>query len=133
MSQFCIITGTDKPEIEIEGIELLPLDGSQELYQEVIEHYRLPTNETWVVVDKTGNTIDEIFSEASNWIASGEKLCGIRLGEIIGCLLKTKCRIITWYGSEYYDLENINNPVELIDLLYKDLPVGSGEIYFDYK
>jgi hypothetical protein len=133
MSQFCIITGKEEPEINIEGIELLPFDESQQFVKKVIKHYRLPINETWLIADETGDTTDEIFSEASYRIASGDKFSQTRLGILIGCILKTKCRIIAWYASDFNDLDKINNPVELIDALYKKLPVGSGEIYIDYQ
>ena len=102
---------------------------------------------TWPCYDKKSETIyfeaenknygsnrsDNIFSEASYQISTGDTLSMTRLGILIGLLLKTKCRIIAWYASDYDDLDKVNNPVMLIDLLNKELPIGPGEIYIDYE
>ena len=133
MSQFCIISVKEKPEIDIKGIQLLPFDKSQALVQKVIKFYELPISDTWFIADETGDTSDNIFSEASYQISTGDTLSMTRLGILIGLLLKTKCRIIAWYASDYDDLDKVNNPVMLIDLLNKELPIGPGEIYIDYE
>jgi len=131
MSQFIIITGKEKPSIDIEGVSVMKLSEVQSLINEVSEFYEFPPEETWVICDSGSDTCTDLFSEASYQLSAGDKLSKCNLGIILGELV-SKYDFVAWYGSEFEKLDQIDNPFNLYEHLEKELPVGAGEVYVEY-
>jgi len=131
MSQFLIINGNKKPKINTERVSVIDVQSTQQLFKKAVEHYKLPLANTWVPGDDDSDTIDNLFSEAAYQVSAGDRLSKTNLGKLLGVLIK-KYSIYAWYGNDFEDLDKLENSFELYELLNKELPVGSGEIYIKY-
>ena len=133
MSQFLIAISESKPVTRVPDITFVPVFEAQQVYADTALFHCIPDNMAWAVLDEVRDTTDAIFCDAACDLSQAENLSETSLGQLLGELIYSNIGLIGWYGSEFKDLDEIENIIELIELINRDLPVGSGELYFKYR
>ncbi|WP_444914020.1 hypothetical protein [Microbulbifer sp. TRSA007] len=133
MSQFLLAIIDLKPTTDVSDITFVPASEAQEVFGEVVDYYGIDQSHAWAVLDETGDTTDSIFSEAGLQLSQGDPLSSTQLGKLLGELIYKGAKFIAWYACEYQDLEQTDSVIDLIEILNKELPIGSGEIYVEYR
>ena len=133
MSQFLIVISENKPVTTVANITFVHTDEAQQVFSDAVDFYQIYPEHAWAVLDETGDTTDSIFASAGGDISQGNALSSTELGKLLGELIYSGAKLVTWYACDFEDLEKTTSVVELIELLNQKLPVGSGEIYVEYK
>ena len=133
MSQFLLVVSKSKPVTKLPNITFVPAFEAQQVFLDAASFYGIPDNNAWAVLDEAGDTTDDIFVCAATDLSQADELSKTDLGQLIGELVYLNSGLIGWYGGEFEDLDKIENIVELIEQIKRELPVGSGELYFKYK
>ena len=132
MSQFLIAISKDKPVTTVSNVSFLPVSDAQEMFIQAGEFYGLDLSECWAVLDENMATSELIFTDSAIDLAQAEPLSKTELGQLLGELIYSGDGLISWYGSEFDDLDEFTNVFELTEEINRVLPVGSGELYFTY-
>ena len=133
MSQFLLVVSESKPVTKVPNITFVSVAEAQQVFLDAASFYGVANNKAWSVLDETGDTTDAIFACAATDLSQADELSKTDLGHLIGELIYSNSGLIGWYGSEFEDLDKIENILELIEQIKRELPVGSGELYFKYK
>ena len=133
MSQFLIVISESKAGTTVPNITFVHTDETQQIFCDAVDYYQISPEHAWAVLDKTGDTTDSIFSDAGGDISQGNALSSTELGKLLGELIYSGAKLLAWYACEYDNLVKITNVIELIEILNKELPAGSGEIYVEYR
>lgn len=133
MSQFLIAISKDKPVSTISDVSFFPVSDAQEVFIQAAEQHGFDLSECWAVLDKNMTTSDLIFTDSAIELSQAEPLSKTNLGLLLGELIYSGNGFITWYGSEFDDLDNFTNAIGLAEEINRTLPIGSGELYFTYS
>lgn len=133
MSQFLIAISKSKPKTNVAAVTFVKASEAQSLFSEVAEYYGIDPLYAWAVLDDSGDTTDSIFACAGQALSEGDALSSTDLGVLLGELLYSGAGLIAWYSSDFQDLEKTNSVIEVVEYLNRDLPIGSGDIYFEYR
>jgi hypothetical protein len=133
MSQFLIAISKTEPVTCVQNITFVKASQAQRVFSDVVESLGIEPSHAWAVLDETGDTTDSIFASAGADLARGEAFSKTELGKLIGGLLYADCRLVAWYANDYKDLEKFISIVELVEYMNRELPVGSGDVYFEYR
>lgn len=133
MSQFLLAILKYKPKTKVSNITFVQAREAQPVFSDVVDYYRIEPSQAWAVLDETGDTTSNIFANAGLELSQGGSLSATELGILLGELLYVEARLVAWYACDYKNLEKTTNVVELIEYLNQELPVGSGEVYIEYR
>jgi hypothetical protein len=133
MSQFLIAISKSKPKTKVSGVRFVKASKAQALFSEVAEYYGIEPSCAWAVLDESGDTTDSIFACAGQALSEGDALSSTDLGVLLGELLYSGAGLIAWYGSDFQDLEKTNSVIGFVEYLNRDLSIGSGDVYFEYR
>jgi hypothetical protein len=133
MSQFLLAILKERPVTKVENISFVKAVEAQSVFSDVVDYFGIDPTCAWAVLDESGDTTDSIFACAGMDLSQGDLLSSTRLGTLLGELLKEGAGLVAWYANDYKQLEEPKNVIELIEYLNKELPVGSGEVYFEYR
>jgi hypothetical protein len=132
MSQFLIVISKGRPVTTVENVTFLPLTDVQNLFVEVSDFYGLDIDSSWAVLDENMATSEIIFTDAALDLSQADPLSKTDLGQLLGELIYSGSGLISWYGSEFQNLDEYNNIFKLAEDIRRTLSVGSGELYFTY-
>lgn len=129
--QFLVISGRGVPKINIKDVKLSPFNMFSLLMLDVIRYHNFPERKTWVITDESSNSIDVLSLDATHQISNGLNLSETRLGALLGILVMAKCSFMAWTDNRYASLKDIDNPILLVDVVYKHL--DQGQLHINYK
>ena len=130
MSQFCLV----KNELSLKNMENITL---VEDNQDLISKAKLSFSEDreeLIQVKYKGKSVDELCCEAqTNLLVENNKLEDSELYEFLMILFRNKLEFWFWYGSDYQDLDTLDDVNLFLNEIKKALLEPGCEIYFHWK